>query len=82
MEIIIGASIALLVEIYKQLAGTIGKEQSKKVVLGVVFVLCFGFAILRSENIITLEMVTNFTTILASAVGSYQLILKPFLKSV
>jgi membrane protein YdbS with pleckstrin-like domain len=51
-------------------------EQSKNVVLGFVFVLCLVSAILYTKEIITLELVQSWLSMVLMAVGWYQTIVK------
>jgi membrane protein YdbS with pleckstrin-like domain len=76
MEILIAIAVSVVVSGVKLLSTKLGMEQSKNVVLGFVFVLCLVSAILYTKEIITLELVQSWLSMVLMAVGWYQTIVK------
>lgn len=76
MEILIAIAVSVVVSGIKLLSTKLGMEQSKNVVLGFVFVLCLVSAILYTKEIITLELVQSWLSMVLMAVGWYQTIVK------
>lgn len=76
MEILIAIAVSVIVSGIKLLSTKLGMEQSKNVVLGFVFVLCLVSAILYTKEIITLELVQSWLSMVLMAVGWYQTIVK------
>jgi hypothetical protein len=81
MDIILGVVISFITEAFKLLSKKYGKEASKKIVLGFVFLLVFAFTFLKSAGLLPMEIIMNALNMLAGAVATYQLVTKPILKA-
>ena len=77
MDILLGVIISAVTELIKILSKKFGIATSKKIILGVVFVLCAVFTYFQSAGMIPKELITKFVTMLGTAVATYQLITKP-----
>ena len=82
MEILIGIVISTLTEISKWIVSKLGKEMGKKLVTGVVFVLCVVGAYLYKTQIISTELIKEIISFLLIAVGYYELVYKRILTPV
>jgi len=77
MEIIIGVIVSMVVEAYKMLQCKFNKETSKKIIYSIVFILALVWTALRYTNMITEAAVQAMVTIVVTAIGTYELIIKP-----
>lgn len=82
MEILIGIVISTLTGLSKWIANKFGVELGKKLVTGVVFVLCIVGAYLYKTQIISVELLKETVNLLLIAVGYYELIYKRILTPV
>jgi hypothetical protein len=80
MEILIGLLSTGLVELIKQLSKTLGYDMSKKIVHGLVFLICFVGAYSLTTGILTMDMVKYYIGIFTTAYTTYKLILNPGMK--
>jgi hypothetical protein len=79
MEVVLGALIFFLTELYKRIIKLFGKEVSKNAIILIVFVLAFILAYLKSQNIISVEMINEIIKIGTIAIGIYEVIFKRIL---
>jgi transketolase N-terminal domain/subunit len=82
MDIILGALISFLTQIFKWLSQKLGKETSKTIVLSVVFGLVAIFTYLTKSGLLPMDVVQNFINMLGSAIATYELITKPLMKAI
>jgi hypothetical protein len=80
LEILLGVISSAILEIIKVISKFIGKEQSKAIVLGFLFVIVLAITFLINEQIISKEMLESYVQVLSSAIATYQLIIKPIVK--
>ncbi|HOH62106.1 MAG TPA: hypothetical protein PK698_06525 [Bacilli bacterium] len=82
MELLVGVIIATLIQGYKKLNEKFGVNNSKLLVLGSVFVLSFGYTLLKFKGVITDEFIKTITTLFLATIGTYQTIFKLILTPV
>jgi hypothetical protein len=79
MTLLLGAFTALIVQLEKYLVGKIGYELTNFLILFSVFCLALALAYGNYAHVISGDLVKNVAIIFASAVATYQVILKPLL---
>lgn len=81
MELLLGSVVSILVEIFKYISKKKGKEFGKAVIIGVVFLLAFVVAWMRSQGYLDI-MIYEWLKIGTVAVGFYEVIYKSILSKV
>lgn len=76
MELIIGFASSIIVEIYKWLSMKIGKKCSRKVVLVAVFLVTLVGTVIMQEELINMETMQYWVTVLSAAIATYELLIK------
>lgn len=79
MDILISVAVSAIAELAKKLAKRFGKELSKKIIAGIVFLLCVVSAILYSRGIITPDLIQRTVELFLIAIGYYETIYKRLL---
>ena len=82
MEILIATAVSLLTEGFKWLSKKLGIQKSRILLVSVVFVLSFVYAMLKYQGIITGEIIAKVIELGTMSVGIYELIYKRVLKQV
>lgn len=76
MTILIAFAITALGEFVKPISKKFGEKNSRRIVLGSVFIASVVYTILTSAGIITQENIQQVVTLALSAVGTYELVVK------
>lgn len=76
MELLVGAVIAFLMQIYKKINEKFGVNNSNLLVLGGVFLMSLIYSVLRYKGIISENLLKVVVEIFAYAVATYQVVYK------
>jgi hypothetical protein len=76
MTLIIGVIASLILEAVKRVKARYGDELGSKLIYGSIFLIALVWTILTTTQIISPETVNKILTIIASAVATYEIILK------
>ena len=76
MTFVIGIALSGLTELISELSASIGKKWTTRITYTFLFVVALIYAYLQSTGFFTTEMFLKWWGIVASAVGTYELIIK------
>ena len=76
MTLILGILTSLIAEVIKKVKARYGEELGTKLVYGVIFLISIIWTILTTYNLISPEAITKVLTIVATAVATYEIIIK------
>ena len=82
MELLIGAIVSILTQIYKKLAEKFGQEQTNIIVYLTVFVLCLIWAFITQKHFISIDTLKEIGMIFSVAIAFYEVVMKWLLGSV
>ena len=76
MTLIIGLLASLVLEAVKRVKARFGDELGTKLIYGTIFFVALLWTVLTTTQIISPEAVNKILTVIASAVATYEIILK------
>lgn len=76
MELLVGAVIALLTEVYKWIVGKLGVEKGHVVIYVGVFILCLAWALFKQYNVVKPETYLVIGQVFAAALAFYEVVIK------
>lgn len=82
MEILIGALISLITEIYKKISEKLGVNNAKIVFLGIPFVLVVAYTFLLKNGVVNETIIQNMVETFAVSVATYEVLFKRFINPI
>lgn len=76
MSLLLGFLVSLVVEAIKRLKARVGEELGTAVIYGFVFLIAVVWTVLTTNNIISAETINKILTIVATAIATYEIIIK------
>lgn len=76
MELIVSLLITVIGEVAKKLSARFGEANTKKIVLGTVFVGSVVYTLLTGYGILTEEMISATLRVALASVGIYEMLVK------
>jgi len=82
MELLIGAVISILTQVYKKLASKLGQDTTNIIIYLGIFVLCVIWAYITQKQLISVASLHQIGLIFASAIAFYEVVMKWLLGNV